>query len=58
MVWAHPTSELILENPITPVWRINDLPNMLNEMWQHEPLGQETQNAIRLPLEKLCVSPK
>ncbi len=58
VVWAHPTSQLIVENPITPVWRVNDLPNILNEMWQHQPLRLEAQDAIRLPLQKLCANTK
>lgn len=56
VVWAHPTSELIVDNPLTPVWRVRDLPSMLNEMWQHEPLRKEAQEAICVSLEKLCAN--
>lgn len=56
VVWAHPTSELLVENPLTPVWRVKDLPSMLNDMWQHEPLRKEAQEAICVSLEKLCAN--
>jgi len=53
VLWANEEIPLLLENPSTPIWLYNRLPDELGNIWQGEKISEAERQKITEKLQKL-----
>lgn len=53
VVWASQESSLLIENPTTMIWKLNQLPEELGNIWQGEKISKDEREKVIEKLSKL-----
>jgi hypothetical protein len=54
VVWVNPESLVSVENPLTPVWKLDRLPDELGNIWHGNPLSEADLTRIIEKLTRLA----
>ncbi len=54
IVWVNQESELEIQNPRLPIWKLERLPDELGNIWQGEKISAENRGKIAQKLTLLC----
>jgi hypothetical protein len=58
IVWVNQQSQLEVQNPRVPIWRLERLPDELGNIWQGEKISTENREKIARKLTLLCEEQK